>query len=1050
MQRSIPFTIYNASAGSGKTYTLVKEYLGTILRSSQPSYYKYLLAITFTNKAVGEMKARIISTLVDFASASNKNEKHPMLVTLASELGEAPATLQQRAQAILKHLLHHYSHFSVETIDRFNHQLLRTFARDLKLSSNFEVSLDTDLLLREATDALISKAGEDPDITNVLLQYALEKTDDDKSWDISRDISEAAHLLVDENERSHIETLREHKLSDFLSLKTKLQNQSKALEAEIVQLATETLHKISIEGIDETAFPRQTLPNHFRKVQAKEFKGLYTNTLQSQLEDSSKNLYKKDTDAPTAAAIDALHPYLLQQYLDIQQRVRKYELYDSLLKNLIPLSVIQLVQQEFDAIKEERNLLPISDFNTLIHKEIKNQPAPFIYERLGEKYRHFFIDEHQDTSKMQWDNLVPLIGNALTQQYPAGQTGSLLLVGDAKQSIYRWRGGWPEQFMALYGEHNPFPISKEVKQLDRNWRSREEIVHFNNSLFTYASEVFASNLHTQLYIEGNRQLPNTLKDGYVELNFIEKDTKDIQTEEYAARILKTIAKVLDAGYSKRDICIITRKKKDGAAIGEVLATEGIPVVSPDTLLLSASPIVQGLMAALQWSLNDKDQVALLRFLDFLYEQLQPETSQHDFLLSFFDRSQSPTTTFEELGIAISPEKIHQLSLYETFEYIIRNVGLSGTSNAYLFGFMDLVHDFEQQPQASKQAFLEYWEEKKEKASIATSSSLDAVQLMTIHKAKGLEFPIVLYPFADTDLYNERMGKIWYPLDKKEFGFEELQIKFNKEVAHFGDVGEVLYEQKRSTLEMDQINLLYVTLTRAVDQLYIFTQQPNEKNLETPKSFPDLLAGFLSKDGRWRKEESVYTYGSFQPRKITGAKESTVISLIPQYDSISPQQHNLSLVATDALLWDSEVQKSIVAGNYLHDFMATIKESKDVDKELAMLEKRGIFPKETREALSKTAKAIVSHPDLAPLFMGEDKVLCERDILSASGEILRPDRINIHSGNTVTLIDYKTGGPQASHNRQIALYAGALSEMGYHVKRKILLYCKEASITLQEN
>src|SRR5690606_26993355 len=337
--------------------------------------------------------------------------------------------------------------------------------------TNFEVTLEIDQLLGEAVDLLLSKAGENKEITKVLLDFALEKTDDDKSWDISRDIANAAKLLYDENESDHVWVLKQKSLDDFLVFKTQLFLQKKRLSAEIETIASQTLQLIAESGLQNTNFSSSTLPNHFLKLKAGNYDA-YGNKLQENLENNQK-LYRVKEEPFIKETIDSLVPNLLSNYIEIKEKVNKLNLYDSILKNITPLSVINLVNNEIETIKEEKNILPISEFNSLINKEIKNQPAPFIYERLGEKYRHFFIDEFQDTSKLQWENLIPLIDNALSQQMEPISSSSLL-VGDAKYSINRLRGDLPEQFMDLYVNYNPFQREKEVFPLDTNFRSCAE------------------------------------------------------------------------------------------------------------------------------------------------------------------------------------------------------------------------------------------------------------------------------------------------------------------------------------------------------------------------------------------------------------------------------------------------------------------------------------------------------------------------------------------------------------------------------------------------
>src|SRR5690606_2991322 len=386
------------------------------------------------------MKQRIVETLVNFSEEKSVVEPLPMMLKISEETGKSLVEIQAQSKKILKNLLHNYAAFSVETIDRFNHRLIRTFARDLKLATNFEITLETNELLAEAVDLLLSKAGENKEITKVLLDFALEKTDDDKSWDISRDIANAAKLLYDENESGHVSILKQKSLEDFLEFKKQLILKKKKLSEAIETIASETVQLIDESGLQFDDFSGSYLPKHFQNLSI----GRYDLNFGAKWQETmgEKPLYPGRVSAAIGGIIDELTPNFIANFQQTKAFVFQLLLVENMLKNITPLSVINLVNHEIETIKEEKNVLPISEFNSLINKEIKNQPAPFIYERLGEKYRHFFIDEFQDTSKLQWENLIPLIDNALSQQLEP-TSGSLLLVGDAKQSIYRWRGGLP-------------------------------------------------------------------------------------------------------------------------------------------------------------------------------------------------------------------------------------------------------------------------------------------------------------------------------------------------------------------------------------------------------------------------------------------------------------------------------------------------------------------------------------------------------------------------------------------------------------------------------
>ncbi|WP_158548346.1 UvrD-helicase domain-containing protein [Marixanthomonas ophiurae] len=1047
MKTTSPFTIYNAAAGSGKTFTLVKEYLSSLLLSKNEGSYKNLLAITFTNKAVAEMKQRIVLNLVEFSKETSVTNPPDMMTLLAAETGMNLETIQTTSKAIVKHLLHHYSAFSVETIDRFNHQLLRTFARDLKLSSNFEVSLDVDQLLAEAVDQLISKAGDDKKITNILLDFALEKTDDDKSWDIARDITKASSLLFSENESNQVGKLKQRSLDDFLSFKKQLLKQQKKLSGNIIQVASITLKTIADNGLDESHFSGKYLYSYFVKLSEGNFDVPYGAKWQETLGD--KPLYPGRVKAPESSIMDGLTPELVSAFSTSKKLVFQLHLINSIVKNLTPLSVINLVQQEIEAIKEEKNILPISEFNSIINKEIKNQPAPFIYERLGEKYRHYFIDEFQDTSELQWENLIPLIENALSQQVADEEVGSLLLVGDAKQSIYRWRGGKPEQFMDLYGGKTPFAVSKaEVETLDTNYRSYKEIITFNNSFFTFVSKYFGDSGHTHLYEIGNKQKHTKKEGGYVQIEFIEKQSAAEKEETYAKLVLQTIQDLKDSGYQEQDICILTRRKKEGIALGSWLMENGISIVSSETLLLQSSPLVQGLMQTLIYSLQPENEEAKINMLDFIHEFLAISEEKHTFFIQFLNESaEEVTQTLQQYEIDFNPNFIHSVSLYEAFEYCIRQFKLEPNADAYLFGFMDLVYEFEQQPLASKTAFLEYWDAKKEKASVAAAETTGAVRLMTIHKAKGLEFPIVIFPFAETDLYKEIEPKTWFKAPENNFGFEEALINFNSSVAEFGEQGAKIYAERRNTLELDNLNLLYVTLTRAVEQLYIFSEKPS-KVKDQPKNFNQLFVEYLKHEQQWNDGQLLYQFGNKATKKVK--KERSITNTVaPTYINSSPSSRNLKIVTKEALLWDTETEAAILSGNLFHDTMAEIKYESDASEILDNIKKRAIVSESDFKILKEAVETLISDKKLNHLFQPSEKVENERDLMTSEGKILRPDRLNFHPDGSVSIIDYKTGSQSEKHKIQINQYATALSEMNFKIAEKILVYTSENGILINK-
>jgi ATP-dependent exoDNAse (exonuclease V) beta subunit len=388
MQRP-SFSIYDASAGSGKTYALVKEYLKIILVAKKNDAYRNILAITFTNKAVHEMKSRIVGNLSEFAKDKPNPKAADLMLDLSRDIQLSVSDIQTKSKQIIKHIIHNYAAFDISTIDKFTHKVIRAFAHDLNLPMTFEVTLDTENLLTEAVDAIIAQAGEDDILTNLLVDFTMQKTDDDKSWDISREILETGRLLLNENNREEVTHFQDKSITEFVEIKSKVAEACKVLEKENATFAESALLLIEKNGIELKSFSRGTFPNHLQSIADGKFNP--KNKMFREFEDISINKTAKD-----GAIIENIIPELLQILDKVYKHFEKRDFYNAFLKNITPLSLLNTVSNELAKIQKEQNVLSIAEFNAIIYREIQNQPAPFIYERLGERYRHFFIDEFQN------------------------------------------------------------------------------------------------------------------------------------------------------------------------------------------------------------------------------------------------------------------------------------------------------------------------------------------------------------------------------------------------------------------------------------------------------------------------------------------------------------------------------------------------------------------------------------------------------------------------------------------------------------------------------
>ncbi|NAS12464.1 UvrD-helicase domain-containing protein [Poritiphilus flavus] len=1028
------FKIFNASAGSGKTFTLVKAYLKIILSSDQARSFRQILGVTFTNKAVNEMKQRILGSLFEFSQPKCSPNAEPLFEALEKELDFSSEQLRQRSSHKLKEILHNYAFFDISTIDKFNHRLIRTFAKDLRLPSNFEVVLDTNALLDEAIERLLNKAGEDKKLTALLIAFALDKADEDRHWEITTDLTKVGKLLFEESQTEHLEPLKVKNTEDFLALRKVLLQEIAVAEERMKLKAKQILEIIHENQLQFEDFKSAWFPKFILRIAEGDlfvdFKAGWKQNF------GSVPLYNKSTDEGKKSLMDGLMPDFTALFSRIKSDFFRRSMLKNAHGNIVPMTVLNAIQRELSALEKEREQLPISAFNQLISREIKDQPAPYIYERLGEKYRHYFIDEFQDTSQMQWNNLIPLISNALESVDEQGKVGSLTLVGDAKQAIYRWRGGRAEQFLNLINlKTNPFTVAPDVHTLPRNYRSREEIVKFNNSFFSSISSFLSKPEYQSLYAE-SRQEFNPAKGGYIQLEFLENDPDPDTT--YCRKVVQIINEVRERNYLYKDICILTRKRKQGLLVSDVLMQNGIPMVSSETLLLANSTKVRFLINLLLHNLQPEEYEHRFELLRFLAVDVD---EKHQFIL----RNLAKLPSYLREAFGFNADLLSQLSVYDGLEYSIRQFRLAESSDAYLTHLLDEVLLVEQSKGAGIPVFLEHWQKKKDSLSISAPEDLNAVRIMTIHKAKGLEFPIVIYPFANSNIYEEIDPKLWITVEEQNFeGFQELLINKKQELLQYGQEAADRYQDEQQKLELDTFNLLYVALTRAISGLYILTEKKSSKTRRTsPKYFSELFEYFIESNSPGTTNNLIFSFGELPKQKTL---EFSAVQETVEHGYTSKDRSDFAIIAKSGMLWDSERAQAIQLGNLVHSIMEDIGSEEDVEQALKAHDLKGQIPPGQEEILRDTVRSIISHRQLRAFYNKNAEGRNEVEIITKNGLILRPDRV-VLQGNQASIIDYKTGIPKEAHHHQLKAYAEALEEMGFEIKNNIIVYIAE-DITLR--
>ena len=1042
------FLVYKSSAGSGKTYTLMRVYLEIVLKD--PSRFRNILAITFTNKAANEIKQRILTNLRLLSALDQDHipEKIRHLVTSLSEATgfDVPA-LKESAGRVLTLILHGYGDFAVSTIDSFMHRIIRSFSFDLKLSMNFEVEMDTAMLQAETVDLLLSGVGNDKHVTDVLVKFVQERAESDESWQIERDLQQFSNNLFREDAIAMLPLLGEFTSERLSLINRKLSQQISSYEADLKKPALRAFQLIRSHGIDPESFyySKTGIVNYFRKVsQGDVVVAGEPNSYVRKTIENNEWLSTKGKKSPDANVIISISPELTSCYREIEAIVHDREgqqiIYSNIRSNLYPMAVLGELNLRLQEVKKERNVISIAEFNRIISSIVANEPVPFIYERTGEKFRHYLIDEFQDTSVLQWQNLLPLVENSLSLG------GKNMIVGDGKQAIYRFRNGEVDQFVRLPEIDNPtgneivnqraYALKREFAPflLDSNFRSKCEVVEFNNSFFSFASGAFLPDFK-EVYDGLAQQTNANNKGGLVRIEFFDGDQSDF--DDYnCTRVLQLIGEITGDGYMPGDITVLCRSNRDSSNVASFLNANGVQVVSSDSLLLSGSPEVNFLLNFLTLisdPANDIARVAAAAYLTgnshgtgFDYHRhFSGAMNRHDFY-----------ALLQEAGYDINIVKLRGLSLYDTCEELIRIFGLHLKSPVYMQFLLDEVLGYASGINTGIGGFIEYWEQNKSKISVVLPLSQEAVQIMTIHKSKGLEFPVVIYAFADDDVRKLTRKSTWVEL--KDPDLPELpvaMIRIDKSLAKTR-LAEI-YNTEFSKSKLDLLNMAYVAFTRAAERLYVLAGKQVAPRDEI-RSIHTLIREFLAGAGIFSEGKLVYEFGQAEKKQTRLNKEVSVDS-IPSSFLSGDWRNRLVFAARAPRVWlASEPGEGQASGNLLHLALSMIVTPDDVESACNQLVLQGFITGNEYADLKHKLISVISHPAVKPFFAGEGKIAVETEILAPGGKSYRPDRVIFHDTHT-DVIDYKAGKPYDSHKSQIRHYASLLGQMGYPGLKAWLIY-----------
>ena len=984
--------ILKASAGSGKTYNLAKEYIRLLMESDRPDAYRHVLAVTFTNKATDEMKRRILKEL---HTLSLEPRQSPYLEDLQQALHKDVPFLQKRAQQLLSGILHDYSAFAVSTIDRFFQQTLRSFSREIGQFASYQVQLDREALVAESVDRVLDNLSEEGDPQ--LLRWLTDSVQEDlrqRGWfSLEGKLQEMAMSL---RELPEGEVIPREKLG---RLRKQCRQLQQAFEARVEAAARACLEALKSAGVAPEDSNRGFLKTLYKYTDTRE--GVIRPTEAFLAKAADQEQWFAKSKAHLLGQLSGALDKPLQAFLDcFGEPFKAYNTALTIAGQLYSLGVAGELREAFTAIQKEKNLLSLDDSNTILKGIIDGTDAPFIYEKLGVRFDHFLLDEFQDTADIQWDNFRPLLENSLA-------TGNdSLVVGDVKQSIYRWRGSdWNLLRSRLQQEFR----EAGVTLLDGNYRTCGEIVRFNNAFFADAAHKLDALLGTdiigQLYEDVEQQVQ--IKDqapGSVEVCF---------TEDQMGEILQTLEDLHARGAQWSDVAILVRGNAEGAAIAATLLEQKIPVVSEDSLFVKTSVTVRRLVSQLS-----------------LVEAPPQEDAPN--VAGYLARS---------MQVRI-PEGYH--SLVDLAESLLRDIREAypqafEAEIPYIQSFMDYLQDWVATGGNNLDAFLHAWADADPK--IASPQRGNSVRVMTIHKSKGLEFPFVIVPFAEKVTLFKGSPAWCSPalegseLENKAEGIYRVRLDGSAADTLF----EADYRRERVLQAIDNINVFYVALTRARFGLKVIAA-PMPRNFSEPKNMAQLLYTYVGNEHFCAGEP--YPLEKI-PRETDGSQ-----ALDADYASFPADSGNrlkISPEAADYFGADGSVgllSSRRIRGTVLHGILSCVQVAEDLPAAVEAAIGTGELPASEQAATLTLLQERLASVEGRGWFAPDAKVLSEAAVIGPDGREYRPDRVVLHPGGAVDIIDYKFGEKNPAYVRQIQRYMQLYRQMGHAKVAGYLWYLED--------
>lgn len=1041
------FVLYRSSAGSGKTFTLVKEYLKLVLE--HPEKFKHILAVTFTNKAAGEMKERILKALKNLS----KKEDKILEEFLKQEVPQLQH-IDRISSELLTTLLHNYSDFAIMTIDSFIHRVIKAFALEIGLPLNFTIDLNYEKMEDFVIQRLLDRVGKDEYITDIILKLVFSRVQEEKSWNIEADIRRFERELFNEKNIDWIISISQLDNIEFYRFMEQLETIRRDYVETFNKLGKQALELIYKVGLtlDDFAYKKSGAAGFLHKCALLRVGGEKNFEMGSRFR--TGQWYSKSAPAEIKSAIEQLlHSGLAQISMEM---ILYYDTHRSqiltasvILDNLYLAAVVNQVKALIEEYKKENNVVPISEFNVKVYEIVKNSPVPFIYAIIGERYLHYLIDEFQDTSRLQWENLFPLIDNAL------GSGLFNMAVGDGKQSIYRWRGGNVE-IMETDIKGKIIPEQLTIKELEKNFRSRKNIVDFNNRFFESLCAFYKeeNTLLEGIYSDIAQQpMPNP--GGFVSLRFIKETPTGEEADPMVCQQVKTIIDDCKArNWDYNDIAVLVRENKKGQLVAEYLLQQGIPVVSPDSLILSRIPLIRFLINALTYLNNPADKIAWSAIIYFMNLHHGKKPLDATTIGNHLQEKSESNISGEIMEFYRRRNYLIRMPVYEVIEELIRIFGLNqpGESldfetSGYLQAFLDVVSRYTAENSVDLSSFLDWWEFNKEEFTLEVPENKPAIKIMTIHKAKGLEFPVVIIPYVEWEHWLDR--QLWLVPDP--LLPTDPPLKTPMPVNSVKLLEETYFRsgfiKEKEKILIDNINLLYVAFTRAIDSLHIIVQR--KKNNE---NYERLNEWAIDQGNQMQPDESMegkYFFGEplFKEKQIK--EEPAEIEFQAAKQLISNEWYpKITIRRKSKEYWrfdkDYRAERR-TWGILIHQVLSNIRSIEDMPSAVHRTLVSGDIEAQEQEILEKKIRDIFEIETVKQWFRPEQQhhVFIESPIITDEG-VLRPDRVMVDN-DSVTIIDFKTGEKRDSHIKQMLQYKNAVKAMGYLGVQAYLFYLETKEI-----